>query len=410
MNILRQLRRFVNKGNLDLLVRDQASLYHAIHHQWINGFGPNVETLFDRKFTHVAAFSSKNAGDTLLPTVLRDLFNMTIGGVQWNAKHVYDEVTDGTVDRFNEKSAVVIGGGGLFLRDTNHNDISGWQWPISAEHIQQISSKIVVFAVGYNKFRGQDAFDDMFRANVQALIGKASFVGLRNHGSIRSIKEFLPEELHGKIDFQPCMTTLLRKIYPEHFAASEASPPEKEVIALNCAFDRANLRFGGREQEILRDIAKAMRVLGEKHKIAYYAHTRGDEAVLSTLRNEGVDFELVRMYDRPSSFVVDCYKRAKLTIGMRGHAQMIPFGCGRPILSLISHDKMRWFLDDIRKPEWGIEVTTPNLGGSIVDSAEGLLRSPQSVAAELASAQEELWQVTSSNMAKIKGKIFPQSE
>lgn len=408
MNFFKQLRRFVNKGNLDLLVRDQASLCHALHHQWVNGFGPTVETLFDRKFTHVAAFSSKNAGDTLLPTVLRDLFNMTIGGIQWNAKHVYDQVTDEAVHSFNEKAAVVIGGGGLFLRDTNNNNISGWQWPISTEHIQNIQSKIIVFAVGYNKFRGQDAFDEMFKANVQALIGKAAFVGLRNHGSIRSIKEFLPADLHGKIDFQPCMTTLLRKIYPEHFAASLAPSPDQQVIALNCAFDRSNLRFGGREQEILRDIAKAMRILGKEHRIAYYAHTRGDEAVIPVLRSEGVEFELVRMYDRPSQFVVDCYRRAKLTIGMRGHAQMIPFGCGQPILSLISHDKMRWFLDDIHKPEWGIEVAAPKLAENIVDSAEDLLRSARKVAEDLSSAQEMLWQITAGNMRKIAQGVLPQ--
>lgn len=410
MNILKQARRFVNKGNLDLLLRDQASLYHAVHHQWMNGFGPNVETLFDRRFTHVAAFSSKNAGDTVLPTVLRDLFNVTIGGIQWDAKHVYDQVTDRAVQCFNKSQALVIGGGGLFLRDTNHNNISGWQWPISVEDIQKIASKIVVFAVGYNKFRGQHEFDEMFRANIQALIGKASFVGLRNHGSIRSIKEFLPAELHSKVDFQPCMTTLLRKIYPEHFACSPACPPENEVIALNCAFDRASLRFGGRKQEILRNIAKAMRILGEKHRIAYYAHTRGDEAVLPILRDEGVNFELVRMYDKPSWYVLDCYNKAKLTVGMRGHAQMIPFGCGRPILSLISHDKMRWFLDDIRKPEWGVEVTAPDLVGNIVATTEGLLRSSNTVAEELASAQEMLWQVTSSNMAKIKGQVLAQSD
>jgi hypothetical protein len=39
---------------------------------------------------------------------------------------------------------------------------------------------------------------------------------------------------------------------------------------------------------------------------------------------------------------------------MRGHAGMIPFGCGTPIISLVSHPKMAYFLADIERPEWGV--------------------------------------------------------
>ena len=45
---------------------------------------------------------------------------------------------------------------------------------------------------------------------------------------------------------------------------------------------------------------------------------------------------------------------------MRGHAQMIPFGLRRPIISIISHDKMRFFLKDINCLEWGIDVKSHN--------------------------------------------------
>src|SRR5699024_7840787 len=44
------------------------------------------------------------------------------------------EVDEAAVKRINATAdAVVIGGGGLFLQDTNPNRLSGWQWKISPE-------------------------------------------------------------------------------------------------------------------------------------------------------------------------------------------------------------------------------------------------------------------------------------
>ena len=126
-NIFRQVRRFINRGNLINMVSNPSSLGHSISHQWKNGFGPSVDTLLDRNFVHIASYTTRNAGDTLLPTVLRDLFNVNIGGIRWKAKHVYDHVGERELRQFNKAKALVIGGGGLFLGDTNRNNLSGWQ-------------------------------------------------------------------------------------------------------------------------------------------------------------------------------------------------------------------------------------------------------------------------------------------
>ena len=64
--------------------------------------------------------------------------------------------------------------------------------------------------------------------------------------------------------------------------------------------------------------------------------------------------ELTREMDEEE--FLNYYVQPELMIAMRGHAQMIPFGCKTPVISLISHDKLKWFLEDIEHPEWGIEV------------------------------------------------------
>ena len=403
INTFKQIRRFVNKGNLINSVTAPGSLGNSVSHQWKNGFGPTTETLLSRDFVHVGAFKTNNAGDTLLPTVLRDLFDIHIGGIKWKAKHVYDTVGSKELQRFNKANALILGGGGLFLSDTNRNNISGWQWPISESSIRSLAPKAVVFAVGYNKFRGQEDFDNNFRSTVTALAEKAVFFGLRNSGSIESIKEYLPRELHEKVKFQPCMTTVIKDIYPEKFYESRLQG--EGVVAFNCAFDRANLRFGGRESDILKDIAKSMKKLAEHHEVCYFSHTREDEAVLRVLSAERVPYRHVRLYDMPSSYVLDCYKNVKLAVGMRGHAQMIPFGCGRPILSLISHNKMRWFLDDISCPEFGVEITSATLCDDIVEKAGYILNNDISVLERLELERAKLWEITGANMLSIKNAL-----
>ena len=106
--------------------------------------------------THISAFSYRNAGDALLPVVLRDLFNQTIGVKTWHGRSVNKKVNTFDTWRYNHDDFVVIGGGGLFLKDTNPNNLSGWQWSCSMEQLEAIKKPLIAFAIGYNRFRGQD--------------------------------------------------------------------------------------------------------------------------------------------------------------------------------------------------------------------------------------------------------------
>ncbi|MBP0645265.1 hypothetical protein J8J17_26090, partial [Mycobacterium tuberculosis] len=71
--------------------------------------------------------------------------------------------------------AVVIGGGGLFLQDTNPNRLSGWQWKISAETLAGIEVPLIVYAVGDNRFPGQPEFDDLLRTHVEQVREQSVF-------------------------------------------------------------------------------------------------------------------------------------------------------------------------------------------------------------------------------------------
>ena len=90
---------------------------------------------------------------------------------------------------------------------------------------------------------------------------------------------------------------------------------------------------------------------------------------------------------------------------MRGHAQMIPFGCNTPILSIISHDKMQWFLDDIHHPAWGVDVLDSSFESQLYAKAKVLFESTEELIPILKEEQQYLWNITQKNMNEIKSII-----
>ncbi|MFB2737144.1 hypothetical protein [Umezakia ovalisporum] len=84
---------------------------------------------------------------------------------------------------------------------------------------------------------------------------------------------------------------------------------------------------------------------------------------------------------------------------------MIPFGLHRPIYSLISHDKLQFFLDDINHSDWGVELQDPNLGEKLVRDINNLYTNLPQIESQLKAAQSELWKITLQNLEMIKNSL-----
>lgn len=357
-----------------------------------------------KKLIHIAAFTYGNAGDAILPTAVRD--SLEIGetsNFNWTGVHAHTTINDELIAKINQQKGVVIGGGGLFLRDTNPNNLSGWQWSCSIDSLKKIKVPIALFAVGYNRFRGQEDFSSLFKEHVNVLAEKSPFIGLRNHGSIESVKNYIKEENHYKIKFQPCPTTIISKLYPILIDA-ENIENSKPFIAVNCAFDRSVLRYGQQIGGKLSSIAKALKKLSNDFDIRYYSHVYSDEYFLPYLDCYGIKYQLVKLNNHPRK-IIELYTTPSLTIGMRGHAQMIPFGCGTPILSIVSHEKMRYFIEDINHPEWGIDINDPNFEVELYNKAMYILSNQDIIKSEIEAAQQKLFDITNDNVVFIKEKF-----
>ncbi|MFE1962832.1 glycosyltransferase [Streptomyces sp. NPDC059479] len=353
------------------------------------------------QLAHVAFYMPQqgNAGDKLLPESVRLTFDSETGPRRWHSIHAHRYFDEAALERVNARRGLVIGGGGLFIPDTAPNGNSAWQWNVPDDHLRGIDVPIVVYAVGFNAFDGQSYRAERFNASLRLLVEQAAFFGLRNHGSIEKVRALLPAELQDKVRFQPCPTTVTRQLVD-----GWTDPAFREnTVMINAAYDRAGLRFGHDYAHFLAEMAKAVRALGEHAEVKCVAHSLDDEKIAFDLRREhGISMPVIPMYDFENDEIRDTYARTKLVIGMRGHAGMIPFGCGTPIISLISHPKMAYFLSDIERPEWGVSVHDKNLGAVLTERAVGLLDDHAASVADVHGRQQELWKITQANAADLR--------
>ncbi|MGW0541747.1 polysaccharide pyruvyl transferase family protein [Streptomyces tunisiensis] len=358
------------------------------------------------QLAHVALFAEgrENAGDKVLPEAVRLCFGPGTGPRHWYTQPVHRLVDEPALEELNARRGVVVGGGGLFLPDTSPNGHSHWQWNVPDALLERLTAPLAVFAVGYNVFDGQLYRRTRFAESLRVLVERSAFFGLRNHGSIDRVRELLPAALRDKVRYQPCPTTVARHLVP-----GWTDPAERDdTVLVNCAYDRAGLRFGHDYGHFLGQMAFALRGLRERADVRYAAHMPADERFVDDLRRvHGLTLPVEQLYDRTNDGIRALFRRSRLVIGMRGHAGMIPFGCGTPILSLVSHPKLAYFLSDIGRAEWGLSVHDRDLGPLLLERAEAVLDDHPGAVADVLAAQRPLWETTRANLAELREVFAP---
>lgn len=362
--------------------------------------GANYRKNADIMLSHITLPSAGNAGDTALSTAVRDLFNEKLGSVSWKLQNVLLKITDKTIERLNNSDAIVIGGHGLFIPDTNANCISNWEFPCSEQQYDEIAKPIIVFAVGYNYFRGQER-TELFESNIRKLVEKSAFFGLRNKGSVKEICSFLDDDLKKKVRYQPCPTMVARYIYPD-------LPPKRKTgkIAFNVALDRTKLRMGDNKDVILDQIANAMYQLKLKgYKIYFITHLCAEIPFLQYIKKYRFDYKFYDASTWDIKSLTSFYNEMDVVVGMRGHGIWIPFGVNCQIISLGNQNKTKWFLEDIDALDWFIDINVQpeKLSQTIINKFVDIYESNyEETNRRLLEAQCQLWKVTCDNMEIIK--------
>lgn len=361
---------------------------------------------------HIGIHNSlnRNAGDTLLFQCVRSAFNHFMGPTKFELRQVWEKFDTQDAKQLNQAintKAIIIGGGGLLLKNQQGADASasGWQWNCDAESINLIEKPIIVFAIGYNRFRGQDDFEPIFHDNINTLVDKSHFCGLRNTGSIQSLIPYLKtDELKGKLHLQPCPTTILWQLSYDELKQKKKYPKNEKKLVLNCAFDREEHRFPNGTELYLEKIADSMKYAENKGwSIVCVHHKDQDKRIEANLKSSSVTFESHNLTDSSAEEIVNFYNNVDLVIGMRGHAQMIPFGLRKPIVSIISHEKMKYFLDDIKHPEWGVDIKSSTLKDELIEKIDALSSDRyQTIQEQVNRAQQAQYNLTKANFDTIR--------
>lgn len=355
-------------------------------------------------FSHIALNQWGNAGDIVLTKCVRSIFKDRFNKINLQTINVSNPVNSSIITKLNKSKAIIVGGGGLFfLPKKNKNSISGWCWPVGKQQLSEIVSPIIVYSVGYNFFRGQLP-NSLFVDSINTLAEKSIFFSLRNSGSINAIQSLIEEKNKRKISYQPCPTTVIRNIFPE------LSKKEKtHEIAFNVAFDRLYDRLGNKSDLILDQIAKTAYVLEKKgYQISFISHCGVDERFIPYLKNNHVNANYYIISEWLPMDIINLYNHMDVVIGMRGHSQMIPFGLGCHIITLGSHDKMKWFLEDIEALDWYIELTSnpEKLSSLILEKFSEVFEENFTYTKKrLLEQQEKLWKITNDNLASIYSLI-----
>jgi len=362
--------------------------------------------------THVGIHESwnANAGDTLLFEEVRRLFERSLGPLLWDRRQLWEPLDAEGARRINDQSAgVVVGGGGLLLRDQEGADVgvSGWQWNSTVDAVRALEVPLVVFAIGYNRFRNQPDFDPVFNDHLTAVVEQAGFVGLRNRGSMEAVRAYLPARLGDRLVLQPCPTCVLWQLHDDGaITAVDHARSGRRVLRFNVAFDRPAMRFGTDPDTVLGRLAAAMAHADQRGwDVRVTCHKELDRQIMPHLDAAGVRYGVDDLTAASPDEIVDAYARCDLAVGLRGHAQMVPFGLRVPILSVISHDKMGWFLDDVGHPEWGVEVMRDDVVDQLCDRIDDHAANRDRVRRQLAVAQEASWDRTVTNMARVASAL-----
>lgn len=347
------------------------------------------------RLTHAAFYMDElgNYGDELLPVAVRESTAAVRPVESWDGVHVHQVFDAAAVERANATDAVLVGGGGLFLPDTMPNGNSGWQWNVPDDSLRGLKVPLGLVAVGYNLFEGQEIHGSRFAESLRLTVEHSTLVGLRNHGSIERVRDLLPETLQDRVVYMPCPTTFLGLLEdgPGARVKRTVEPGRKPVVHLNIAYDRTALRFKGHYGEFLAQLDRFIRTTGELVEVRIAAHTVGDERVAQDLYTaHGTRVPVDSLFRLGVDGALQLYADSDLVIGMRGHAGMIPFGVGTPIISLVSHPKLRYFLEDVGHTEWGLPIFEAHLGDHLVEMTRSVLDAPEKYRREVSDARAPL--------------------
>lgn len=313
-----------------------------------------------QKALHIYGVTAYNAGDNVLGIASKKWFSEFISNnnLAWTTESCRNDFnTQKKINWINSFDYLLIGGGGLFLPDTNPNKVSCWQWAIDKNLIRQIQIPIYVCAVGYNLFYNQSVTMPnrknnkkdqsrwlIFKENVETLIEKSAYFSLRHNGDIEELKKIIKPSLHKKIQFQFCPTiNYAKQIMPK-------PNTQKNLWAYEIKDDRQWRRYHKVGMDSfysqLKDFIIYIKNNRPEISQCLLLHEAKNVSFKNYLNSHGISLPVISNSNISEEQVVKNLSKIDTLFCMAGHSQMIGSAVSARVISLISHDKLKYFLED----------------------------------------------------------------
>jgi hypothetical protein len=234
---------------------------------------------------------------------------------------------------------------------------------------------------------------------------KSVFFGLRNTGSMETIKPYIAESNRDRVEFQPCTTTISAYLFPD-LTKAEADPARR--LGLQMIVGKRQAAAGFAAEAIYRDVIDvARRLQSEGWLIDSVPHARADMHFVEQAAREGLKMPEVKLFgDRDGLYKgVEYFADLPYFLGTRGHAQMVPFGMGSIPVSLLVHHKTGYFARDIGHPEWAVDPRQDGFADRLYAVLHEVEECRTELRAELAEVRERFYRVTLENLAAIYARL-----
>jgi len=306
---------------------------------------------------------NRNFGDWVLYDSIHYHLNQHAGHPLYfvpvdSQKAVY---SDDLIARLNsEADALIIGGGGLLFHRPEDSSISGWQFNIPIEKIEDIHVPIIVYGIGYNRFfYDETPFPPIFADHVHALQKKSTLFSVRNTGTLNQLKSHgLPID---DISVVPDAGVFAPK-------QTRSLPIDRgkydRMIGVNIAGDRPHHRFpmpsAQTEKQCMHALATSLNRLCDDWNACVLLLPHIDDiderfdSLFSDIIGHHRTFSLKSLCTHiypPSPIttrlLMGAYNECDIIIGGRGHSGLIAYGCHKPFIAFGSHLKNSYLLEDI---------------------------------------------------------------
>lgn len=392
---------------LNLIARRQPLTFPGFIAQRL---GSHIQSQITRRgqgyLSHYGAWHG-NAGDVMIVYAQHRLFDHLLGKQGWVDENHKKKVLAEDVARINaDAKAVVVGGGGILLPDRHRkipNTDSDWLWNISLENLRALKKPIIGFAIGYNRMKGQDDFRPYFKEHIAETVDRSVFFGMRNSSSIEKLTPYLPSRLIDKLSLQPCPTNLMSITEPERWAAKRDPKKKSVVFVLFMGFKTLGLI---EKQENIRRVARlAKRLVQRDWEIHIATHTIDELDALPAFELEKVPFKHTMLDMLSREAVVQYYRDKSLVIGMRGHGVMLPYGIGVPVMGIINHYKVRYFLEEVKLGDQTVDLEDPHMESKVDELVKHFENDRDAFHRRIDTEKPRLWQQTLKNFESLKSYL-----